>query len=143
MKLEAVCIFCPDPQRLGSVRAAAHQAFKAATIFNLESGQDPVAQLKTSCPGTGLLLLIPGSMDQQARAALLRIRGDSDIRALPVVAILSNGNGSMPLATREYYELGANSVVNAPSKEGDWATLLAEIENYWSFVATPSLVKRS
>jgi CheY-like chemotaxis protein len=88
-----------------------------------------------SAPRPDLVLLDLNMPRMTGREALPLLKGDPELRALPVVVLTTSDD---PRDVRGCYDAGANAFVTKPSSMSELARVLATTVAFWLGVARPA-----
>jgi CheY-like chemotaxis protein len=81
-----------------------------------------------SSPRPDLILLDLNMPNLDGRAVLTRIKGDSDLRRIPVVILTTSSQEEDILRS---YDLGVNSYVTKPVRMEGFVKAIRDLEHYW------------
>ncbi len=79
-------------------------------------------------PRPGIVVLDLNMPRVDGREALRQIKGDPDLRSIPVV-ILTTSSAPSDIATT--YQFGASSFITKPSSYSELVNVVAELRRYW------------
>jgi CheY-like chemotaxis protein len=91
-------------------------------------GQGAYAAGGTPAPRPGLILLDLNMPKKDGREALAEIKGDPDLRRIPVVALTTSKAEEDIVRT---YDLGVNSFVSKPVTFDGLAAVMQTLADYW------------
>ena len=115
-----------------TVQDAARRAGLAHPLRRALTGDDCLLQLRAGGPRPGalpaLVLMDLNTPCGDGRDALLRMRQDAALRAVPVVVLSTSGN---PRDVACCYETGANAFHVKPVQHAEHLRVLADIFAYW------------
>ena len=137
----AAIILCADddPDDRLLLRDALDEVGFAHDLRFVEDGEQLMAYLRgegdfadpAHSPAPDLLLLDLNMPRMDGREALLRIRGDAELRTLPIV-VLSTADSAEDIHTA--YSAGANSFVVKPASFEELVRVMRSVEQYWTDV---------
>lgn len=144
MKAVPVLMADDDPVDQVLTKEAFEEANALSPLFFVDDGVELMKYLRREPPYTdescyplpGLILLDLNMPKKDGRECLAEIRGDPELRHLPVIVMTTSSREEEVLSS---YELGANSYITKPV---DFETLVSQVKAvtaYWcSVVELPS-----
>jgi CheY-like chemotaxis protein len=125
-----------DPGDQELIRRGFSASKVCVEIRVVESGDQALSYLRRrepffdpkSFPTPDLILLDLNMPGCDGREVLREVRGEPELRHLPVVVLTTSSNRD---DVRECYELGANSYITKPASFEGFTEVLQSLESYW------------
>jgi CheY-like chemotaxis protein len=118
---------------------AFREARVSSQLYRVEDGVEALAYLRrggkyAAAPRPDMILLDLNLPRKDGREVLAEIKGDVDLKRIPVI-ILTSSPGEQDLL--KAYSLGANSYLIKPVGLDQMADVVRAIENFWRSCAPP------
>ncbi|CAA7613425.1 response regulator [Magnetospirillum sp. UT-4] len=132
-----------DPADVLLTRKALEECRLRNDFHHVRDGRELMAYLRregkfteaTKSPRPGLILLDLNMPGMDGREALAAIKGDAELRTIPVVVLTTSKADEDVAAT---YELGANSYIAKPVTFDGLVDVVRTLDHYWfQLVALP------
>ena len=132
-RLFQVLLVEDDPGDVGLTREALKDGKMAFELTVLEDGVKALSYLRRQAPYTqamrpDLILLDLNLPKKDGRAVLQEIKGDNDLKRVPVV-VLTTSNADTDIL--KSYDLGANCYLTKPVGLDQFAQVVRAIEEFW------------
>jgi two-component system response regulator len=129
-----------NPGDVRLLREAFREAQVSSQLHRVEDGVEALAYLRrggkyAAVPRPDIILLDLNLPRKDGREVLAEIKGDADLKRIPVI-ILTSSPGEQDLLNA--YSLGANSYITKPVGLDQMTEVVRAIENFWRSCAPPS-----
>jgi two-component system response regulator len=128
-----------NPGDVRLLREAFREAQLGTQLHRVEDGVEALAYLRrggqyAAAPRPDIILLDLNLPRKDGREVLAEIKGDADLKRIPVI-ILTSSPGEQDLL--KVYSLGANSYITKPVGLDQMTEVVRAIENFWRSCAPP------
>lgn len=134
-----------DPDDRMMTQAALEESYLLNSLFFVENGQELMDFLKrrgkytdpATSPRPGLILLDLNMPRKDGREALMEIKADPELRAIPIIVLTTSKSEEDILKS---YDLGVNCFISKPVLFEELIDVVRSIGQYWfEIVKLPSV----
>jgi len=125
-----------NPNDIEITRRALEKGQVKNELTIARDGQEALDILFGSCTETtlpGLILLDLNLPRVDGREVLSRIKGDPDLKRIPVIVLTTSTREEDVVRT---YDLGVNTFISKPVRFEDFIKVVTAIQEYWIVIAT-------